>query len=262
MASVNTAADETEEKESHDSLFDGELTCFQATKGYRFSADSVLLPHFMVVREKDRILDLGTGCGIIMLILLYRWGKRIRDIVGVEVQHDLVSLAKKNLQANAFEGGGRIVEGDIKNLASHVAPESFDTIVCNPPFYGHGSGRQSINDEARFARHQILATLDDFLFASTLAVRNKGAVYFIYPAGQIGVFISLLGKHRLELKRLQFVYSYPQTINNARLVLIECSKNGGVGARVLAPLYIYSKKNGAYTEEMQKFYKKNIWPEC
>lgn len=257
MVTFSTAEDKTEELVSENSLFGGDLKCFQAIKGYRFSVDSVLISHFVSVREKDRILDLGTGCGIIMLILLYRWGKRISNIVGIEFQHNLAILARKNLQVNGFQTIGQIIEGDVKNLASLVAPESFDVIVCNPPFYGHGSGRQSSNDEARLARHQILAKLDDFLFASTLAVRNKGTVYFIYPAGQIALFITLLGKHRLEVKKLQFVYSYRQMNSNARLVLIECSKNGGGGANILAPLYIYSEKNGALTEEMQNIYKKN-----
>ncbi len=262
LVTFSNAEDVAEEQISEDSLFGGDLKCFQATKGYRFSVDSILISHFMSVRDKDRILDLGSGCGIIMLILLYRWRKIISDIIGVEFQHNLARLAKKNLQANGFQSTGQIVEGDIRNLASLVEPESFDTIVCNPPFYSHGSGRQSSNNEARLACHQILANLDDFLRASALAVKNKGAVYFIYPAEQIATFINLLGNHRLEVKKLQFVYSYPQMNNSARLVLIECSKNGGSGADILAPLYIYSGKNGAFTEEMQKFYKKNIYLQC
>ena len=262
MATFSSTEDETEGQISEDSLFGGDLKCFQATKGYRFSVDSVLLSHFVSVREKDRILDLGSGCGIIILILLYRWGNKISDIVGVELQHNLARLARKNLQVNGFQATGKIVEGDIKNLASLVAPESFDTIVCNPPFFGHGSGRQSSDEEACLARHQILANLDDFLLASALAVKNKGTVYFIYPAGQIATFITLLGNHRLEVKKLQFIYSYPQMNNDARLVLIECSKNGGGGANILAPLYIYTEKNGVYTEEMQNLYKKNNCLQC
>ncbi|MFH0781071.1 MAG: methyltransferase [Pseudomonadota bacterium] len=256
MVTFRTTKDGEKEKVSPDSLFDGDLQCFQSIEGYRFSVDSVLVAHFVDVRDEDRILDLGTGCGIIMLILLYRWGRKIKEIAGIELQQNLANIARKNLQVNGFQTGGRIIEGDIKNPASLINPESFDIIVCNPPFYGHGAGRQNSNYESRLARHQILANLDDFLFASVFAVRNKGSVYFIYPAGQIGVFIALLGKYQLELKRMQFVYSYPEMNNDARLVLIECTKHGGGGANVLAPLYIYSHKNGPYTEEMQNFYKK------
>jgi tRNA1Val (adenine37-N6)-methyltransferase len=242
---------------TNDSLFDGELKCLQAAVGYRFSVDSVLLAHFVNVRERDRILDMGSGCGIIVLLLLYRWGKLITEVVGVELQQNLASLAKRNLQINGFLNTGRIIEGDIKNILKLVPCESFDTIICNPPFFPHRSGRQSANLEACLARHQILATLDDFLLAATRTVRNKGSVYFIYPAAQIGTFIALLSKHRLVVKRLQFVYSYPQKDVDARLVLIECAKNGGDGAKVCQPLYIYDKKDGEYSDEMQNFYKRN-----
>jgi len=262
LITSGTLEDQGEAKVSQDSLFDGDLTCFQAEKGYRFSVDSVLIAHFVKVRENDRILDLGTGCGIILLILLYRCGFQISEAVGLEIQQSLADLARKNLYVNGFETCGRIIEGDIKNLANLLAPESFDIIVCNPPFYEQGSGRPSSSHEARFARHQILANLDDFLRAATLAVKNKGMVYFIYPARQFGAFVSLLSKHRLEIKRLQFVYSYPQNNQEARLVLIECRKNGGCGVKVLAPLYIYLKKNGALTEQMQFFYNRNVCLKC
>lgn len=242
---------------SGDSLFGGDLKCFQATAGYRFSVDAVLIAHFVNVREKDRILDLGTGCGIIMMLLLYRWGRRIGEIVGVEIQQNLANLAEKNLIANGFEGNGCVTTGDIKNLSAFISPESYDTIVCNPPFYSPGSGRRNTHVEARLARHQVLATLEDFLAASALAAKNKGTAYFIYPAGQIGTFISLIGEHRLAVKKLQFVYSYPHAGNDARLVLIECIKNGGPGVKILPPFYIYHEKNGTFSGEMQSIYTKN-----
>ena len=241
-----------------DSLFDGDLTCCQRTAGYRFSIDAVLLAHFAEVRRGDRILDLGTGCGIIMLILLYRWGERIQEVVGLEIQEGLTDLAARNLKANGLEQKGRVLAGDIKKILDLVPAESFDTVVCNPPFYQCGSGRESDNTEAKLARHQCLATLDDFLQASAAAVRNKGSVYCIYPADQIARFTVLAGRNRLEVKKLQFIYGYPQEESEARLVLVHCLKNGGTGTKILPPFYVYSQKNGAFSPEMQKFYQKNI----
>lgn len=245
---------------SRDSLFDGDLKCCQSTSGYRFSVDAVLIAHFVRVRDKDRILDLGAGCGIIMLLLLYRWARRISRIVGVEIQQGLADLARKNITVNGFGDKGRVELGDIKKLSAFISPESYDTIVCNPPFYSPASGRKTENFEARLARHQILATLDDFLAASSLTVKNRGSVYFIYPARQIGTFISLVDKHRLAVKTLQFVYSYPQAGSDARLAVIECRKNGGPGVKILPPFYIYRRKNGAFSPEMQNFYTKNSDP--
>jgi tRNA1Val (adenine37-N6)-methyltransferase len=243
---------------TRDSLFDGDLTCFQHAAGYRFSIDAVLLGHFVEVHTKDRILDLGTGSGIIMMTLLYRWGSLISEISGIELQQGLADLATMNLKANGLEERGRVVAGDIKNILGLVAAESFDTVVCNPPFYHSGSGRQNDNMEARLARHQFLAGLDDFLRASAAAVRNKGTVYCVYPAEQIGRFIALADSYRLEVKKLRFVYGYPGENTDARLVLIHCRKNGGPGVKVMPPLYVYREKNGAFSDEMQNFYKKNI----
>ncbi len=241
-----------------DTLFDGDLICYQHTAGYRFSIDAVLVAHFAEVRKGDRVLDLGAGCGVIMLILLYRWQEWLKEIVGIEVQESLADLAARNLEANGFEGMGRILKGDIKNILDLVAAESFDAIVCNPPFYQSGSGRQSGNTEAKLARHQCLATLDDFLQASAAAIRNRGSVYCIYPAEQVAQFFGLANRYRLEVKKLQFVYGYPQDEGDARLVLIHCLKNGGPGTKVLPPFFVYREKNGAFSPQMQKLYGKNL----
>ena len=245
---------------TEDSLFDGDLTCCQHTPGYRFSIDAVLIAHFVEVREFDRILDLGTGCGVIMLILLYRRQEMIKEILGIEVQQGLADLAARNLEINGFGERGRVLNGDIRNILELIPAESFNTVVCNPPFYREGSGRQNDNLEARLARHQCLANLDDFLQASAAAVRNKGSVYCIYPAEQIARFVGVADRHRLEVKWLQFVYNYPRDESEARLVLIHCLKNGGPGTKVLPPFYVYSEKNGAFSPQMQKFYNQNITP--
>lgn len=242
---------------SRDSLFDGELICFQHQKGYRFSIDSVLVAHFIDVKQSDRILDLGTGSGIISMILMYRWRDRVREVSGIEVQQGLAGLARKNFQTNDLEQLGRIMQGDIKEIDKLIRPESYDKIVCNPPFYTPASGRTNKNPEAQMARHQILATLQDFLGASAFAVKNGGTVSFVYPADRICDFISFAKISRLEIKKIRFVYSYPHKTAKARLVLIQCLKNGGAGTEILPPLYIYCEKNGEFSSEMQDFYQKN-----
>lgn len=241
---------------SCDSLFEGELICYQPQKGYRFSIDAVLLANFVDVKQGDRILDLGTGSGIISMILMYRWRDLLSEISGVEVQQSLSEIAIKNFHANNFEQLGKVILGDIKKIATLVRPESYTKIVCNPPFYSQKSGRTSKNPEEQIARHQILATLEDFLKAASFAVKNGGTVSFIYPAEQVCDFFVLANTYRLEIKKVQFVYSYPnKTV--ARLVLIQCLKNGGAGTEILPPFYVYSEKNGGFSKEMQLFYQKN-----
>ncbi len=241
---------------SCDSLFDGELICYQHNRGYRFSIDSVLVAHFMDVRQNDSILDLGCGSGIISLIVMYRWRSRTREVSGIEVQQGLAELAKKNYQVNNLAHLGKIIQGDITEIDKFIEPESYNKIVCNPPFYNPVSGRINKNPEARIARHQILATLQDFLCAAAFAVKNGGTVFFIYPAERISEFIILAKNNRLEVKKIQFIYSYPGETGVARLVLIQCLKNGGAGSEVLPPLYIYDEKNGNYSSELLAMYKK------
>ncbi|GAB6191708.1 tRNA1(Val) (adenine(37)-N6)-methyltransferase [Desulfocastanea catecholica] len=242
---------------SRDNLFDGELICYQHQKGYRFSVDSVLLAHFVEVRQQDRILDLGTGSGIISMILLYRWRDRVHEVCGIEIQQGLADLARKNFQANDLEGLGNIMQGDIKKIGTLTKAEAYDRIVCNPPFYSPISGRTNRNREAQLARHQILATLEDFLSAAVFAVKNGGTVSFIYPAELLCEFVFIAQKCRLEVKKIQLVYSYPHKSAPARLALVQCLKNGGTGSEILPPLYIYCQKNGEFSSEMQQFYRKN-----
>jgi len=240
---------------THDTLFNGEIVCLQNRQGYRFSVDAVILAHFIHPTKGDIILDLGTGCGVISLILAYRWKNILQSIVGLEIQESLASLARRNIAINELEELCQIVRGDVKTLSQYVNRESFSKVVCNPPFYKAGTGRTNKNREALLARHQITATLADFISYTTAAVKNKGAAYFIYPAQGISEFLFLAKQHQLEPKKLMFVYSYPQPEKSADLVLIKCLKNGGSGVEIMAPFYIYEEKNGEYSADMAKYYR-------
>ena len=229
----------------------------QHRDGYRFSIDPVLLAHFVRLGKEEKILDLGTGCGIIGLILLYRFSSSIISLTAFEIQKGLAGLAKENCEVNKFQQQMRVVEGDLRNIKQVVQPGLFSTIVCNPPFYAVGSGRKSQNKEAEIARHQVFCTLPEILSAAEISVKNRGKVYLVYPADALGRLLVELRKKHFAVKRLQLIYSYPDQTGKARLVLVEAVKNGGEGMDVLAPFYIYNEKNGAYSEAMQQFYKAN-----
>ncbi|MBW2659472.1 MAG: methyltransferase [Deltaproteobacteria bacterium] len=239
---------------THDTLFDGKLVCLQHRKGYRFSIDSIILAHFIRPDKGDTILDLGTGGGILSLIMAYRWENIVGSITGVEKQNSLFHLAKRNIAINGLEGICHIISADVKSLFNSVARESFSRVVCNPPFYKTNTGRTNENREALEARHQISASLDDFISAASAAVKNRGATYFIYPAGGLSEMILASKRNQLEPKKIRFVYSYPRPEKNSGLVLIKCLKNGGSGVDVLPPFYVYKEKNGAYSPEMAGYY--------
>lgn len=239
---------------SSDTLFDGRVACRQHVDGYRFSIDAILAAHFSPPAANATLLDLGTGCGIIGLILMYRWTHNIRKITGIEYQEQLATLAQHNIRLNNYENKFNIIHGDIKSIQQLVAAESFSQVISNPPFYKKATGRTSSNKEAFIARHQCHCTLDDIVHGAFYAVKNKGKVVIIYPAAGLAELIATMKRRQIEPKRLQQIYSYPDEKSNGRLVLVEGIKNGGEGVSVLPPFYIYSRKCGPYSSNMQRLY--------
>ncbi|MCP4370384.1 MAG: methyltransferase [Deltaproteobacteria bacterium] len=248
-----------EKQLTKDTLFDGDIVCFQHKNGYRFSIDAVLLSHFVSVRNGDRFLDLGTGCGVVNLIINYRHKELLREISGVEVQTELHRLAKKNYDHNSMLDCGEVFHLNIKEISEYFNPESYEKITCNPPFYMPGSGRESQNQEAKFARHQVLGELSDFMRASFYALINRGTAYFIYPAELTTTFISVAKQFRMEVKKIRFVYSYPCSGKPAKIALFECVKNGRSGVEIMDSLYVYSQKKGDYSNETKNYYRSNSW---
>jgi tRNA1Val (adenine37-N6)-methyltransferase len=243
---------------SEDSLFAGELICRQHRHGYRFSIDAILAAHFCPPAQRARVLDLGAGSGVISLIVQYRYGRNIEQIIGLEIQPQLVQLAETNFRLNGYQDKCRCLEGNVCHIDQILPPDSFDQVICNPPFYQSGSGRQSEDEESRLARHQISATLAQFVTAAAFVVKNGGTAVLIYPAEQLAELANQLAVARLEMKRVQFIYNYPGAGNStAQRVLVKCLKNGGRGVQVLPPFYVYTKKNGAYSDEMQQLYQVN-----
>ncbi len=242
---MTTAKDYTE-----DTLFDGRIRCRQHRRGYRFSVDAVLLGNFIQPGPGDRILDLGCGCGIISLILAYRWPKV--SITGLEIQPGLTSLAKKNVALNNWQECIEIVSGDLKEIGKHIEAGSFDWVVSNPPYRRPGSGRINLGDEQAFARHEQLADLAEVTKAADWAVKKKGRVDFIYPASRGAAVISELKNAGLEPKKMLSVFSYPGS--KASLLIIEAVKQGGEEMIILPPLYVYQERDGEYSHEMAGYY--------
>ena len=239
---------------TQDTLFDGKLFCLQHADGYRFSIDPVLLAHFVRLGRDETILDLGAGCGILGLILLYRKSDNIRSLTAFELQAGLAELARDNIRLNKFQKQMQVIEGDLCYIEKFLKPESCSTVVCNPPFYPLGRGRPSCNKESEIARHQVSCTLADIFKAAAMIVKNRGRFYLVYPADGLGSLLALLPRQGLTAKRLQLIYSYPHTETGARLLLLEAVKNGGDGVEILPPFYIYDEKNGNYSDAMRRLY--------
>lgn len=235
---------------SNDTLFDGKVSCAQHQKGYRFSVDAVLLGHFVAPGQGCSVLDLGAGCGVISLILAHRHPDI--TITCLELQPDLLALIQHNIVTNNFTERLFAKPGDVARIETIVEPESFDLVVCNPPYGEVAAGRLSEGAERSIARHEVRGKVADFIRAAAFAVRNRGRVAFVFPAFRLTFLISALRDARLEPKRLQLVHSYPE--GPGKLVLLEAVKNGGEELLVLPPFFIYDTPGGTYQAAMSAMF--------
>lgn len=237
-------------KETFDSLFGGKIRVVQEKDGYRFSLDAVLLAGFAWMRRGERIIDLGTGVGIIPLILAKR-SEGVKEIVGVELQDDLAELAKQNVLLNRLEDLITIVQGDIRELHNVFPPSSFDVVVTNPPYYRVSSGRINPHSQKAIARHEIKCTIEDTLLVARFLLKEGGRTFAIFPAYRSVTLIHCLRGVGLEPKRLRWVHS--REGEEAKFILVEACKGGGEGTEVFPPFFVYARVRD-YTPEMERLY--------
>ena len=195
--------------ETADEILNGRIKVIQRKRGYRFSLDALLLAHFIGPGKSCHLLDLGTGSGIISLILAYlRPGIRI---VGIEIQTALADMAMRTLALNGLQDTINIIVGDIRKLADLIPAHASDVVVANPPYRRLHSGRINPESEKAQARHELSGSLDDFLTAAMYALKPGGRLYLIYPARRMTTLICQMRQNRLELKRCRLVYSHPES---------------------------------------------------
>lgn len=234
------------EDETLDTLFEGRLKLFQGRSGYRFSLDAMLLAHFMTCRHGEKIVDLGTGNGVIALILAYLHSSL--SLTGVETQLSMIDRACRNVRLNEFEERVTMTQADVANIQKTFSPESFAAVVCNPPYRRTSSGRISPNAERKIARHEIAAGLTDFLRAAAYLLPIKGRIALVYPALRLVDMLHSMRNANLEPKRLRMVHSFADA--KAALVLTEGVKGGKSGIEVLSPLNVY-RRGKQYTAEVE-----------
>jgi tRNA1Val (adenine37-N6)-methyltransferase len=227
-------------------LCQGRLRLFQKKGAYRFSIDPILLANFIHLKKRERMLDIGTGCGIIPLYMAARYPDNA--FTGIEIQEDLFDLADKNLRINGCQNV-QFLKGDIRAVARKVnAP--FHVIVSNPPYVKKDTGRKSPQQSRYIARYESLLDLESLCAASTSLLYTKGRLYLIYPAQRLAELVATARAYDLEPHRLRLIH--PRGSEPANLFLIECLKGGGSELKVEKPLYIYD--GSAYTEEVRSYY--------
>ena len=230
-----------------DSMIWPDLQIFQKKNGYRFSLDSVILARLIKSKKSDSLLEIGSGCGVILLILAKL--NSFKRMVGIEIQRDLWEISIKNKKINKAKQI-EFINSDI-NKFSRLEKIKFDIIAANPPYYKIGSGRLNKTDEVIRARHEKTLTLNDLISSSKRLLKPKGAIYLIYSAKRGAELFDKMREFRIEPKLVLPIYSKKTT--NADLIWIKGINNAKSDLKMLPPLTLYDEK-GNKTETFKKFY--------
>lgn len=234
---------------TRDALFGGDLLLYQFKEGYRFSIDAVLLAGLTRVGSADRVIDLGTGCGVVVLILARR--QRGQSWVGVEIQPELAELARRNVAANGWEDRVGILTADFREVARLFLAGTFDLVVSNPPYRRLTSGRINPNQQRAVARHELSASVEDVCAAAEFLLHDGGRFAVVYPAARLAHLLDVICRHGFAPKRLTLIHSREES--PAVLVHVECRKAGGEELQVEPPLFIY-QADGRLSEAVQRLY--------
>lgn len=241
------------ENERIDDLEYKGLKIIQNKDGFCFGIDSILLSDFAKeIPENSKVIDLGTGTGIISILLCAK--TKLSKIIGVEVQEEVSELAKRNSKLNNLENKFEIINENAKNLDKILEKNSFDAIVTNPPYKKENTGLTNENKLKLISRHEIEANLEDFVNISSKLLKNNGSFYMVHRPERLADIIELLRKNKLEPKILQLIY--PKINKAPTMILIKAVKNAKPFLKIKEPLIIYNEDN-TYTDEVLNIYNKN-----
>jgi tRNA1Val (adenine37-N6)-methyltransferase len=229
---------------TEDTVLGGSLCICQEKHGYRFSVDSLLLANFVRLGATDAVCELGTGCGVVLVVLAHLHPK-IR-LYGVEIQRPLFELAGQNAAQNGFADRIALACGDFRNLPFGPVPHKVDAVVANPPFYRLGSGRSNPSAQKALARHEFFADIGQVLETAARLLPFGGRFFAVYPASRIVGLLAKARENGLEPKRLRLVHS--RVDSPASMALVEAVKNAKEDCLVEPPLVLYQKQ-GCYSGE-------------
>lgn len=237
------------EHERLDELHRKGYCIIQDPNRFCFGMDAVLLSGFAKAKKGERVLDLGTGTGIIPILMEAK--TEAEDFSALEIQAESADMARRSVLYNHLEEKINIVTGDIKDASSLFGASSFDVITTNPPYMIGQHGLSSTAEAKAIARHEVLCTLEDILRESARMLRPKGRFYMVHRPFRLAEIMSLMVTYKIEPKRMQLVYPYVDKEPN--MVLIEGLRGGKSRLTVEKPLIVY-KEPGVYTDDIYQIY--------
>ena len=229
------------------------LKIIQDKNGFCFGIDSVLISDFAKKIKNAKVIDLGTGTGIINILLS---GKTQGcNLVGVEIQKEVADMAKRSVELNNLENKIEIINTNILDLKNVYKKGSFDIVVTNPPYKKINTGIINIEDKKTISRHEITASLEDFMHIASYLLKDYGELYMVHRPERLVDIFSIMRKEKIEPKKIRFVY--PKKQKKANLALIKGIKLGNSFLEYDENLYVYNE-DGSYTDEILKIYGKEI----
>jgi tRNA1(Val) A37 N6-methylase TrmN6 len=239
---------ELQANERLDDLVKSGRKIIQNEAEFCFSLDAVLLAHFPNYKKSFRVLDLGTGTGVMPLLI----ADEVREIQAVEINPVMAELAARNMRLNGLEEKITVRRGDYREIRELYAPESFDLVLVNPPYRPVNHGQQNALHGVARARHEVTATLADVVWAARYALKFRGRLAMVHLPERLGEILVALHENQLEAKRVCFVQPKPDRDPN--MVLIEAVVGAAPGGlKVSRPLIVHAA-DGSYTEEVLKYY--------
>lgn len=227
-----------------------DLKIVQNTNWFNFSLDSVLLCDFVTLNKNIKnIIDFCTGNAPIPLILSQKTNSKI---IGVELQKEIYDLAKKSVEINNLQDRIEIKNMDIKDLVKEYETDTFDLITCNPPYFKvKESSNLNQNDIKTNARHEVNINLDEIFSLAKKLLKNNGCISIVHRPERLIEIIEIMKKNNIEPKKIRFVY--PKVNSESNILLIEGTKNGNPGIKILPPLFVHDE-DGKYLEEIQEMF--------
>ena len=228
----------------------GDNVIFQDDDAFLFSLDSVILANFVSIRLTDKnIVDLCSGNAPIPMLLSFRTKA---NILGVELQKYIYDLGYESIVSNKMDKQISFINCDVKDLLDVKYESKYDVVTCNPPYFKYKEGSLiNQNENKMIARHEVCINLEEVIKISSYILKMNGTIALVHRPERLMDILFLMRKYNIEPKKMRFVY--PKDKRDANMVLVEGSKNGKVGLKMLAPLIVYDN-NGEYTEEVRRMF--------